>query len=201
MVASRFSPCRRGRAHLKGAICKLWVAPGAWLLAPRSSLLGPHSRLLFRCFVVSWSRPQGRGFRIKGPETVSRVPRPCYNLTAGVCGRRSASRLSSRGCDGWTACGVSVKTVHPGLGKMLSANANCDSRTWGNRRRECQATNGASRKRATDRHSKQSHGENKCCSVAVLPRGRRRVQALTASARAGSEGNRNAVAVVDNRDG
>jgi hypothetical protein len=162
-------------------------------VAPRSSLLAPGF-----CFVVSWSRPQGRGFRIKGPETVSRVPRPCYNLTAGVCGRRSASRLSSRGCDGCAACGVSVKTVHPSLGEMLSANANCDSRTWGNRRRGCQATNGASRERATDRHSRQSHGENKS-SVAVLPRGRRRVQALTASARAGSEGNRNAV--VDHRDG
>ena len=115
------------------------VTPGScsWFVVPASGSRFPDQRVQGMCLTASGSR----------------VPRPYHNSMAGVCGRRSASRLSSRGCNGCAACDVSVKTVYPSLGEMLSAN--CDSRTGATQ----MPSNDRSFERTSDRSSKP-HREN-----------------------------------------
>lgn len=133
VVASRVSPCRRGLAHLKRAH---GVVPG------------------FRVVPAA-----NRDFQAQGPgNAVRRHVAPASPLSrmlgggGGRCGSVTRRQAALGRCNGWSACRAcrrGATSAHRRRQEMLSAN--CDSRTRGDGQRNCQAANGASKKRATDR--------------------------------------------------
>ena len=101
----------------------------------------------------AWCLPENRDVQFKGPGNVVRrhvvAPTLLSQCFGGGYGGGSSDSRCPSSCDACPGCRVCTVTARGSQAEMLSAN--CDSRTWGNGQRNCQAANGASRKRATDR--------------------------------------------------
>lgn len=125
VVASRCSRCRRGLAHLKEG-------------AQRGS---------------AWFLLQNRDCQFQGSRECGAQARRCCHAPIAISWRRLRSKRKRQAVSAWLQWVSCVQWMCNDCtwSRREMLGANCDSRSWGNGRRNCQAANGASKKRVADR--------------------------------------------------